>query len=138
MILLTQVCREEGEIKMLTRENFKDEFIDLIEEGKKQIEDTIQKAINEHSQNYVAHYGVPALKELFDPKWIERESEIIKFVKENFWVEDEQEFINEVKEEYGFCEDFFNSDVPEYFDAILDEHFASKKIEDTGWDGRIL
>ena len=43
MILLTQVCREEGEIKMLTRENFKDEFIDLIEEGKKQIEDTIQK-----------------------------------------------------------------------------------------------
>lgn len=123
---------------MLTRENFKDEFIDLIEEGKKQIEDTIQKAINEHSQNYVAHYGVPALKEFFDPKWIERESELIKFVKENFWVEDEQEFINEVKEEYGFCEDFFNSDVPEYFDAILDEHFASKKIEDTGWDGRIL
>ena len=30
---------------MLTRKNFKDEFIDLIEEGKKQIEDTIQKAI---------------------------------------------------------------------------------------------
>lgn len=123
---------------MLTRKNFKEEFIDLIEKGKNQIDDTIQKAINEHSQNYVAHYGVPALKEFFDPKWIERENEMIKFVKENFWVEDEQEFINEVKEEYGFCEDFFNSDVPEYFDAILDEHFASKKIEDTGWDGRIL
>ena len=29
---------------MLTRKNFKDEFIDLIEEGKKQIEDTIQKS----------------------------------------------------------------------------------------------
>jgi hypothetical protein len=123
---------------MLTRKNFKEEFIDLIEKGKNQIDYTIQKAINEHSQNYVAHYGVPALKEFFDPKWIERENELIKFVKENFWVEDEQEFINEVKEEYGFCEDFFNSDVPEYFDAILDEHFASKKIEDTGWDGRIL
>lgn len=123
---------------MLTRKNFKEEFIDLIEEGKKQIDDTIQKAINEHSQNYVAHYGVPALKEFFDPKWIERENEMIKFVKENFWVEDEQKFINEIKNEYGFCEDFFNSDIPEYFDEILSEHFAAKKIEDTGWDGRIL
>lgn len=123
---------------MLTRKNFKEEFIDLIEEGKKQIDDTIQKAINEHSQNYVAHYGMPALKEFFDPKWIERENEMIKFVKENFWVEDEQKFINEIKNEYGFCEDFFNSDIPEYFDEILSEHFAAKKIEDTGWDGRIL
>lgn len=123
---------------MLTRKNFKQEFIDLINEGKEQIDVTIEKTIEQYSQNYLAHYGVPALKEFFDPKWIERENEMIKFVKENFWVEDEQEFINEVKEEYGFCEDFFNSDVPEYFDAILDEHFASKKIEDTGWDGRIL
>lgn len=123
---------------MLTRKNFKDEFIDLIEEGKKQIEDTIQKVINEHSQNYVAHYGVPALKEFFDPKWIERESELFKFTRGNFDIFEEQKFINEIKEEYGFCEDFFNSDIPEYFEAILDEHFAAKKIEDTGWDGRIL
>lgn len=123
---------------MLTRKNFKEEFIDLIEKGKNQIDDTIQKAINEHSQNYVAHYGVPALKEFFDPKWIEREKELIKFVKENFWVEDEQEFINEIKSEYGLCEDFFNSDVPEYLDEILDKHFAGKKIEETGWNGRIL
>ena len=123
---------------MLTRKNFKQEFIDLINEGKEQIDVTIEKTIEQYSQNYLAHYGVPALKEFFDPKWIERENEMIKFVKENFWVEDEQEFINEVKEEYGFCEDFFNSDVPEYFDEILDEHFKSKKIEDTGWDGRIL
>jgi len=123
---------------MLTRKNFKQEFIDLINEGKEQIDVTIEKTIEQYSQNYLAHYGVPALKEFFDPKWIERENEMIKFVKENFWVEDEQKFINEIKNEYGFCEDFFNSDVPEYFDEILDEHFKSKKIEDTGWDGRIL
>lgn len=123
---------------MLTRKNFKQEFIDLINEGKEQIDVTIEKTIEQYSQNYLAHYGVPALKEFFDPKWIERENEMIKFVKENFWVEDEQKFINEIKNEYGFCEDFFNSDVPEYFEAILDEHFADKKIEDTGWDGRIL
>ena len=123
---------------MLTRKNFKQEFIDLINEGKEQIDVTIEKTIEQYSQNYLAHYGVPALKDFFDPKWIERENEMIKFVKENFWVEDEQKFINEIKNEYGFCEDFFNSDVPEYFDEILDEHFKSKKIEDTGWDGRIL
>ena len=123
---------------MLTRENLKEEFIDLIEKGKKQIDVTTERAINEYSQNYVAHYGVPALKEFFDPNWIKRENELIKFIKENFWVEEEQEFINEIKEEYGFCEDFFNSDIPEYFEAILDEHFKEKKIEDTGWDGRIL
>ena len=123
---------------MLTRKNLKQEFIDLINEGKEQIDVTIEKTIEQYSQNYLAHYGVPALKEFFDPKWIERENEMIKFVKENFWVEDEQKFINEIKDEYGFCEDFFNSDVPEYFDEILDEHFKSKKIEDTGWDGRIL
>ena len=123
---------------MLTRKNLKQEFIDLINEGKEQIDVTIEKTIEQYSQNYLAHYGVPALKEFFDPKWIERENEMIKFVKENFWVEDEQKFINEIKNEYGFCEDFFNSDVPEYFDEILDEHFKSKKIEDTGWDGRIL
>ena len=123
---------------MLTRKNFKQEFIDLINEGKEQIDVTIEKTIEQYSQNYLAHYGVPALKEFFDPKWIERENEMIKFVKENFWVEDEQKFINEIKNEYGFCEDFFNSDVSEYFDEILDEHFKSKKIEDTGWDGRIL
>jgi hypothetical protein len=126
------------EREMLTRKNFKQEFIDLINEGKEQIDVTIEKTIEQYSQNYLAHYGVPALKEFFDPKWIERENEMIKFVKENFWVEDEQKFINEIKNEYGFCEDFFNSDVPEYFDEILDEHFKSKKIEDTGWDGRIL
>ena len=123
---------------MLTRKNFKQEFIDLINEGKEQIDVTIEKTIEQYSQNYLAHYGVPALKEFFDPKWIESENEMIKFVKENFWVEDEQKFINEIKNEYGFCEDFFNSDVPEYFDEILDEHFKSKKIEDTGWEGRIL
>ena len=93
---------------MLTRKNFKDEFIDLIEEGKKQIDDTIQKAMNEYSENYVAHYGVPALREFFDPKWIEREKEMIRFVKENFWVEDEQQFIDEVKEEYGLIQTFQN------------------------------
>lgn len=123
---------------MLTKKIFKEEFIDLIEKGKKQIDDTIQKAINEYSENYVAHYGVPALKEFFDPLWIEREKEMIKFVKENFWVEDEQKFIDEIKSEYGLCEDFYNSDVPEYLDEILDKHFEGKKIEDTGWDGRIL
>ena len=112
---------------MLTRKNLKKEFIDLIEEGKKQIDDTTEKAILVHSQNYVAHYGVPALKEFFDPDWIERENELIKFIKENFWVEDEQQFIDEVKNEYGFCEDFFNADVPEYLEAILDQHFKEKK-----------
>ncbi len=123
---------------MLTRKNFKEEFIDLVEKGKSQIDDTVEKAIKEYSENYVAHYGVPALKEFFDPLWIEREKEMIKFVKENFWVEDEQEFIDEIKSEYGLCEDFYNSDVPEYLDEILDKHFEGKKIEDTGWDGRIL
>lgn len=132
------MCGKEGEIKMLTKKNFKEEFIDLVEKGKSQIDDTVEKAINEYSENYVAHYGVPALKEFFDPLWIEREKEMIKFVKENFWVEDEQKFIDEIKSEYGLCEDFYNSDVPEYLDEILDKHFEGKKIEDTGWDGRIL
>jgi hypothetical protein len=132
------MCGKEGEREMLTRKNFKEEFIDLVEKGKSQIDDTVEKAIKEYSENYVAHYGVPALKEFFDPLWIEREKEMIKFVKENFWVEDEQEFIDEIKSEYGLCEDFYNSDVPEYLDEILDKHFEGKKIEDTGWDGRIL
>lgn len=123
---------------MLLRENFKKEFINLVEEGKIQVDEALDKAKKEYNDNYIAHHGVYALKEFFNTEWSKRVDELFYFVEDNFSIFQEQDFINQIKEEHGYCEDFFHADVKKYFNEIIEEHFKGKKIEETGWDGRIL
>ena len=123
---------------MLSRENFKEEFVNLIEKGKIQVDKALDKANKEYNDNYIAHHGINALKKFFDIEWKKRVDELFSFVEDNFRISKEQEFINEIKEEYGFCKDFFNADIKKYFENIIEEHFKGKEIKETGWDGRIL
>ena len=123
---------------MLSRENFKEEFINLVEEGKIQVDEALDKANKELNSNYIAHHGVYALKKFLNTEWNKRVDDLFSFVEENFKLSEEQGFINEIKEEYGFCEDFFDADIKKYFNAIIEEHFKEKKIKETGWNGRIL
>lgn len=123
---------------MLLRENFKKEFINLVEEGKIQVDEALDKAKKEYNDNYIAHHGVYALKEFFNTEWSKRVDELFYFVEDNFSIFQEQDFINQIKEEHGYCEDFFDADIKKYFNAIIEEHFKGKKIKKTGWNGRIL
>ena len=125
---------------MITRENFKEEFINLVEEGKIEVDKALDKAKKELDINYIAHHGIYSLDEFLNAEWKKRVDDLFSFVEDNFKSNSlgEQKFIDQVKKEYGYCEEFFDADIKKYFEHILKEHFKGKKIKKTGWDGRIL
>ena len=124
---------------MITRENFKERFVNLVEEGKIEVDKALDKAKKELDINYIAHHGIYSLDKFINPEWKKRVEDLFSLVEDNFMSSlGEQKFIDQVKKEYGYCEDFFDADIKKYFNEIIKEHFKEKKIKKTGWDGRIL
>lgn len=125
---------------MITRENFKKEFVNLVEEGKIEVDKALDKAKKELDINYIAHHGIYSLDKFLNAEWKKRVDELFSFIEDKFKLNSlgEQKFIDQVKKEYGYCEDFFDADIKKYFENIIKEHFKEKKIKKTGWDGRIL
>lgn len=122
---------------MITRENFKEVFLNLVEIGKKEIDRTLPIVIKKYNNDYVATRLWGVLAEEFDKEWLKEEEDMYKFIDDNdFDSIKSSKFINDIKENYNLCENYFNCDIKDYFYEILQEYFKSK-VRVEGWNGRI-
>lgn len=119
---------------MITKDNFKEEFLNLIEYGKKEIDRTIPIMIKKYSNDYVVTRWWRCLFLEIEEEYIKREKELFEFSK-TFNSYNESKFISNIKEEYGYCVDFYGCDIEKYYIEILEEYYKSKGLRIQGWDG---
>lgn len=117
--------------------NIEEEFIELIELGKKEIQRTLPIIKEKYSNDYVATKQWYCLKEIFSKEWLDRLNLLNSF-SEDIKFSELYEVLDKIKEKGKYELPIEVFDIEKYFNKILEDFYNTVKPTISGYNGRIL